>query len=156
MKILIFLPILLIACRAGAQSTTDGVVKATVTMLEDGRHKSSLINPETHTAVETIEDNKGKVFSKTVYELNDHNVPKAATFFDAKGKTLYKASYKRDEADRISEETYISVAGQLLVRRVYTYGAKNQVTRLDVYDANGNPVTLQATAVQPRPPAKRR
>ena len=98
-------------------------------MMSDGRHKNTVVNPETRTSEETIEDNKGKLLSKTVYDLDDRGLPRVATFFDAKGKQLYKAEYQRDGADRIIGESYSSMAGQSLGRRVYTYSAGGQKAR---------------------------
>jgi len=123
---------------AHAQSSADGAIKATVTMLDDGRQKNSVINPETHMAEEKIQDKTGKVYSRTVYELDERNLPSIATFYNGQDKVLYKAAYTRDGADRIAEEVYTSPAGKPLGRRVYTYGGKNRVTRVDDYDANGN------------------
>ena len=116
MKILPALLLLALTTFARAQSSADGAIKATVTMLGDGRHKSTIVNPETHTAEETIEDNKGKVLSKTSYELDSQNVPRVATFFDTKGKALYKAEYQRDAANRIIGESYTTLTGQSLGR----------------------------------------
>ena len=144
MKILTTLLLLALATFANAQSSTDGVIKVTVTMLTDGRHKSTIVNPETRTSEETIEDNKGRMLSKTTYQLDDRGQPHVATFFDGKGKALYKAEYQRDGADRIIGESYISMAGQSLGRRVYTYSAGGRkVTKVDSYDANGNLVVPQ-------------
>ncbi len=156
MKILPALLLLALATFARAQSSTDGAIKATVTMLGDGRHKSTIVNPETHTAEETIEDNKGKVLSKTSYELDSQNVPRVATFFDTKGKALYKAEYQRDAANRIIGESYTSMTGQSLGRRVYMYGpAGRKVVRMDTYDANGNLTTPQKPAGPGRPDKKK-
>lgn len=156
MKLLPALLLLALATFARAQSSTDGAIKATVTMLPDGRHKSTVVNPETRQSVETIEDNKGKVLSKTVYELDDRGLPHIATFFDGKGKQLYKAEYQRDGADRIIGESYSTVTGQSLGRRVYTYSAGGRkVMKVDTYDANGNLTTPQKPAGPGRPDKKR-
>ena len=138
MKILAALLLIAPAVGAHAQSSTGGAIKATVTMLPDGRQKNSLINPETHMAEEKMQDKNGKIYSRTVYELDERNLPHIATFYDGRDKVLYKAVYSRDGADRIAEEVYTSAAGKPLGRRVYTYGGKNRVTRVDDYDANGN------------------
>lgn len=155
MKLLIVTFLLSCAIAARAQSTADGVIKVTVTMLSDGRHKNTILNPDTHTAEETIEDNKGKVLSKTVYALNDRNVPGSATFFDGKGKMLYKATYTRDAGDRITEEAYTSITGKSLGRRTYGYGANNRVSSEEVYDANGNLITSKKPTTSGRPARRR-
>ena len=156
MKILSTLLLLALATFAHAQSSTDGAIKATVTMLKDGTHKSTVVNPETRTSEETIEDNKGKVLSKTIYQLDDRGLPHIATFFDGKGKAYLKAEYQRDGADRIIGESYSSISGQSLGRRVYTYGpAGRKVTKVDSYDANGNLVTPQKPAGPGRPDRKK-
>ncbi len=156
MKTLSALLLLALAIFANAQSANDGVIKVTVTMLSDGRHKNTILNPETHTSEETIEDNKGRLLSKTVYALDDRGFPRTATFFDAKGKQLYKAEYQRDGSDRIIGETYSSMTGQSLGRRVYTYdSAGRKVTRVDSYDANGNLVAPQQPVKPGRPDKKK-
>jgi hypothetical protein len=156
MKIPATLLLLALATFANAQSSTDGAIKATVTMLTDGRQKNTVVNPETRTSEETITDRKGKLISKTVYDLDDRGLPHIATFFDGKGKQLYKAEYQRDGADRIIGESYSSMNGQSLGRRVYTYSpGGRKVTRVDAYDANGNLVTPQKPAGPGRPDRKR-
>ena len=156
MKILSALFLLALAAFAKAQSSTDGAIKATVTMLTDGTHKSTIVNPETRTSEETIEDNKGKVLKKTVYDLDDRGLPRVATFFDTKGKQLFKAEYQRDGSDRIIGESYMTMTGQSLGRRVYTYSAGGRkVTRVDSYDANGNLIAPQKPVSQARPDKKR-
>ena len=156
MKTLATLLLLALATFANAQSSTDGAIKATVTMLTDGRQKNTVVNPETRTSEETITDRRGKLLSKTVYDLDDRGLPHIATFFDGKGKQLYKAEYQRDGADRIIGESYTSMTGQSLGRRVYTYSAGGRkVTRVDAYDANGNPVVPQKPAGPGRSDSKR-
>jgi hypothetical protein len=160
MKILPALLLLALAASARAQ-TPDGVIKATVTVLADGVQRNVIINPETHLQEETLTDKKGKIMSKTTYELDERNLPTTATFFDAKGTQLYKANYKRDAADRITEETYTSTTGKSLGRRVYGYGPTGQadrfkVTRVDVYDADGNLVVPKKPASPGRPDKKKR
>ena len=156
MKTLCPLLLLALATFAQAQSSTDGAIKATVTMLKDGTHKSTVVNPETRTSVETIEDNKGKVLSKTIYDLDDRGMPHIATFFDKAGKPYMKAEYQRDGADRIIGESYSSVAGQSLGRRVYTYGpGGRKVTRVDSYDAAGNLIAAPAPVSRGRPDKKK-
>ena len=154
MKLLPILCFLALASFARAQS--EGAIKATVTVLEDGHHKSTVMNPETHIKEERIEDNKGKLLSRTVYDLDDRNLSRAGTYFDAAGKQLYKGTFTRDSSDRIVEEAFISLAGKLIMRRVYTYGANNKVARLDVYDGNGNLVAAPEKPKGPGRPDKKR
>jgi hypothetical protein len=157
MKVFAVIILLATATCARAQTSTNGAIKATVTMLPDGRQKNSLINPETHMAEEKIQDKTGKVYSRTVYELDERNLPHTATFYDDKDKILYKADYTRDSSDRIAEETYTSAAGKPLGRRVYTYGGNNRITRMDVYDANGNLMVPQKqTQSRGKPDKKKR
>ena len=160
MKILPALLLFAVAASTHAQ-TPNGAIKATVTVLADGVQRNVIVNPETHIQEETLTDKKGKIMSKTLYDLDERNLPTTATFFDAKGLQLYKATYKRDAADRIVEETYTSTAGKSLGRRVYGYGPTGQadrfkVTRVDVYDANGNLVTPQKPAGPGKPDKKKR
>ena len=156
MKLLPALLLLAFATFAHAQSSTDGAIKATVTMLSDGRQKNTVVNPETRASEETITDNKGKLLSKTVYDLDERGLPRVATFFDSKGKQLYRAEYQRDGADRIIGESYSSMTGQSLGRRVYTYNAGGRkVTRVDSYDAAGNLITPQKPVSRGRPDRKK-
>ena len=156
MKILSTLLLLALATFAQAQSSTDGAIKATVTMLKDGTQKNTIVNPETRTSEETISDKKGKLLSKTIYDLDDRGLPRIATFFDKAGKPYMKAEYQRDGADRIIGESYSSVAGKSLGRRVYTYSAGGRkVARIDSYDANGNLITPQKPVGPGRPDKKR-
>jgi hypothetical protein len=156
MKILAALLLIALSAFARGQSSADGAIKATVTMLPDGRQKNSLINPETHMAEEKIQDKTGKVYSRTVYELDERNLPHLATFYNGQDKVLYKATYTRDGADRIAEEVYTSAAGNPLGRRVYTYGGKNKVTRVDDYDASGNLMVPQKQAQSRAKPDKKK
>ena len=148
--------LLALAPFARAQSSLDGGIKVTVTMLKDGTHKSTVVNPETRSTIETIEDNKGNVKSKTVYELDDRSFPRTATFFDGKGKAYMKAEYQRNAADQIIGESYSSMTGQSMGRRVYTYDpAGRKVVRMDSYDANGNLLTPQKPSGPGRPDRKK-
>jgi hypothetical protein len=156
MKILAALLLGALTISAHGQTSADGAIKATVTMLPDGRQKNSLINPETHMAEEKIQDKSGKVYSRTVYELDERNLFSTATFYNGQDRVLYKAAYTRDGADRIAEEVYTSAAGKPLGRRVYTYGGKNRVTRVDDYDANGNLMVPQKQTQSRGKPDKRK
>ena len=156
MKILSIFLLLALATFANAQSSTDGAIKATVTILPDGRQKNTVVNPETHLSEETIGDKNGKIFSKTIYELDDRGLPHSATFYDGKGKGLYKAEYQRDSADRIIGESYTSMTGQSLGRRVYNYSAGGRkVTKVDSYDPNGNLIVPQKPVGPGRPDRKK-
>lgn len=154
-------PLLALAFAAALPLTAaaqgDGnVVKATVTMLPDGRQKNTVVDPEKRTTEETILNNKGKLLSRTVYDMDERGQTVGATFFDAAGKALYKATYKHDAADRIAEENYVSLAGKPMGRRVYTYGLNNKVTQIDTYDPDGNLVVPQKPAGAARPDKKKR
>jgi hypothetical protein len=157
MKILATLLFIALAVGAHAQSSADNAIKATVTMLPDGRQKNSLINHETHMQEDKIQDKTGKVYSRAVYELDERNLQSTATFYDGQNKILYKAAYTRDGEDRIAEEVYTSPTGKPLGRRVWSYAGKNKVARVDDYDANGNLVVPQKqTQSRGKPDKKKR
>ena len=94
--------------------------------------------PSECTVVETFYDTGGKVITgKIVYPLDAQNQPIGAISYNAKGAVITKSSYQRDAYGRIGEETITSATGQFLRRRLYSYGTKNKVSRVDEYDENG-------------------
>ncbi len=120
-----------------AQLTRGDAIKATTTVHPDGTRSTLLVNPEVQSAEETFYDAGGKITGKTVYPLDSQNQPIGAISYNAKGAVITKSSYQRDAYGRIGEETITSGAGQFLRKRVYSYGVKNKVSRVDEYDANG-------------------
>ena len=134
---LAFLP--LVSARA------QGTIKATTRMRPDGSMATTVLNPDTRTSEETVTEagtdlRPGKVLSKTIYFLNEQNFAKGATHLDGQGKVRYKESYKFDYSGKITESTLFSATNQPLGRRMFVYGAKNEV-RIEDYDARGNLVS---------------
>ena len=84
-----------------APARSQGTIKATTRMRPDGSTATTIVNPETRTAEETITEAGGKVLSKTIYFLNEQNFAIGATHLDGKGKVRYKESFRFDYAGRI-------------------------------------------------------
>lgn len=137
MKICALLLFLAVTPCAHAQLTRGDAIKATTTVHSDGTRKTLMVNPEAQSAEETFYDTGGKVTGKIVYPLDAQNLPIGAINYSAKGAVITKSSYQRDAYGRIGEETITSGTGQFLRKRVYSYGTKNKVSRIDEYDANG-------------------
>ena len=137
MKIIVLLLCLAAVPCARAQLTKGDAIKATTTVHSDGTRSTLLVNPEAQSAEETFFDTGGKITGKIVYPLDAQNQPIGAINYSAKGAVITKSSYQRDAFGRIGEETITSANGQFLRRRVYSYGTKNKVSRVDEYDANG-------------------
>ncbi|MDQ3623438.1 MAG: hypothetical protein M3463_13270 [Verrucomicrobiota bacterium] len=141
----------------GARAQSDAPPKKVVlTVLADGRRKSTVTDHEKRQSEETITDNRGKLLSRTVYTLDETNQPHQATFYDPKGTVLLRAGYVRDPFGRVVEEAFQSPAGKPLGKRVYTYGAGNKVTRIDAYDPGGNLVVPAKPARAARPDKKKK
>lgn len=137
MKIFALILCLAVAPCAHAQLTKGDAIKATTTVHPDGSRSTLLVNPEAQSAEEIFYDTGGKITGKIVYPLDAQNQPIGAISYNAKGAVITKSSYQRDASGRIGEETITSAAGQFLRRRIYSYGTKNKVSRVDEYDANG-------------------
>jgi len=115
-----------------------GTIRATTRLRPDGSKCTTIVNPDTHTAEETISDAANKVLKKTTYLLGDGDIAVGAIFYDAKGTVVYKASYQRDGAGRVAEAVFSAPDGHYLGKRVFVYGAAGDIaTQVVDYDANG-------------------
>jgi hypothetical protein len=117
---------------------TYGTIKVTVKLRSDGTRCTTKLDPDKHTAEETITDMGDKVLKKTTYLLGPDNISVGAIFYDAKGTLLYKASYQRDGAGRVIEAAFNAADDTYLGKRVFVYGGPGDVaTQVTDYDASG-------------------
>lgn len=117
---------------------TYGTIKVTVKLRADGTRSTTKLDPDKHTAEETITDTGNKVLKKTTYLLGEDNIAVGAIFYDAKGNILYKASYQRDGAGRVTEAAFSAADDTYLGKRVFVYGGPGDVaTQVTDYDASG-------------------
>ncbi len=122
-----------------------GTIKATVRIRGDGTKSTTIVDPDKHTAEETITDNANKPLKKTTYLLDENSVAMGAIFWDGKGNMLYRANYKRDDAGRVTEADFLSADNVPLGKRVFTYeGNAPTATQVADYDANGQLLTPAA------------
>ncbi len=85
-----------------------GTIKATTKLLLDGSKSTTIMDPDKHTAEETILDARNKVLRKTVYPLNDRNFARGAIHYNAKGVVIYKEVYVYDFNGRITESKLLT------------------------------------------------
>jgi hypothetical protein len=127
-----------------------GTIKVTIKQRPDGSTSTTKLDPDNHTAEETIVDAAKKVLKKTTYLLGDKDVAIGAIFYDGKGNAVYKASYTRDEVGHVTEASFSAPDGRYLGKRVFVYAGGNGDTATQIidYDANGQ----QIAAAQPVAP----
>jgi hypothetical protein len=146
---------LLAAPFAWAQETY-GTIKATTKLRPDGSKSTTILDPEKHTAEETILNAANKVLKKTTYLLGAGDVAIGAIFYDAKGNVVYKASYTRDSVGHVTEAAFSSPDDRYLGKRVFVYTTGDVATQVVDYDADGKliaqaqPVAPKATAAKKR------
>lgn len=134
---------------------TYGTIRATTKLRPDGSKCTTILNPDTHTAEETISDAANKVLKKTTYLLGDGDLAVGAIFYDAKGTVIYKASYQRDGGGHVTEAAFSAPDGRYLGKRVFVYGAGgDNATQVIDYDANGQ-LIAQAQPVPPKSSKKK-
>jgi hypothetical protein len=138
-KALVLLSVLLfLAAPLVPAQETYGTIRATTRLRPDGTKCTTIVNPDTHTADETIYDARNKVLKKTTYLLGDGDIAVGAIFYDAKGAVIYKASYQRDGAGRVTETAFTGPDGRYYGKRVFVYGVSgDNATQIIDYDANG-------------------
>ena len=134
-----------------AAARAQGTIRATTRILPDGSTLTAVTDPEKRTREESIVDTAGKVRSKTIFFLNQHNFAKGATYLDAKGNIRYKEAYKFDYSGRLTESKFFSADDRPLGRRVFLYEGKNDA-RIEDYDAAGNRLAAGARPATGRPP----
>ena len=119
-----------------------GTIRATTKIGPDGTKCTTKLDPDKHTAEETITDasTPPRVLKKTTYLLGEGNVAIGAIFFDAKNNVIYQATYQRDGAGHITEAAFNSPNGQYLGKRVFVYGSGETATQVIDYDANGQAI----------------
>lgn len=140
----IFFCSLLLAAPLVRAQETYGTIRATTKLREDGSKSTTIVDPEKRTAEETITDSGNKVLRKTTYLLGDHDLAVGAIFYNAKGVAIYQASYQRDAQGHVVESSFTSPDGRYLGKRLFVYGAKDAVSQVQDYDANGVLITSAA------------
>jgi hypothetical protein len=156
----ILLAALALAAPALLAQESYGTIRATTKLRPDGSKSTTIVDPDAHTAEETIQDAANRVMKKTTYLLGDRDLAVGAIFYDAKGKIIYKASYRRDEVGHVVEASFTGAADQYLGKRVFVYtgggnSATDAATQVIDYDANGQMIA-QAQPVSPSKSSKKR
>jgi hypothetical protein len=135
---------LALATFARAQGESYATIKATTKYLEGGMKSSTVVDPESRTAVETLMDSKDRVLKKTTFLLDERNLALGAIHYDAKGNIRYKETFARDPAGHVVEAKFTGPEGQPLGRRVFNFNGDKLIGGVD-YDANGQVITPKTT-----------
>jgi hypothetical protein len=148
---LLFLVAFLLAAPLLWAQETYGTIRATTKLRPDGSKSTTILDPEKHTAEETIVDagKPPKVLKRTTYLLGDRDMAIGAIFYDTKGTVVYKASYQRDTVGHVTEASFSSPDGQYLGKRVFVYAGGDTATQVVDYDANGQ-LIMPAQAAAPK------
>jgi hypothetical protein len=124
--------------------STDNAIHAITTLHPDGTKTVSVTDPDKHSCESSIYDAGDKLVQKVVYALDDTNQPVTGIVYNAQNRAMYKATYKHDDtANRIKEEDDYTMDDQLIRRYVYDFSPDGKVSRIHVFDAQGN--EFQAT-----------
>ncbi len=150
----LLLPALLVAAlplRADEQPT----LKVSAMLHSDGTRTETTTNLEANTSEEKKLDAKGQQISRILFELDEQKTPMSGTVFNAKDQPVYRFEYERDPFGKITEERKFTPAGAFAQRLVYHYNPQGRVSRVEAFDAQGNPIgTTQKTA--PAKPSQRK
>jgi hypothetical protein len=152
----LLLTALLLAAPFLRAQETYGTIKATTKLRPDGSSTTTIVDPEKHTAEETVNDAAGKPLKKITYLLGDRDLAVGAIFADAKGNVIYKVSYQRDAYGHVVESSFTAPDGRYLGKRIFVFGAGDKVTEMQDYDANGQLIAPAAPAITGKPEKKRR
>jgi hypothetical protein len=152
----VLLSVLLFAAACASAQETYGTIRATTKLRPDGSTSSTIIDPDKRTAEETVTNAAGKPIRKTTYLLGDRDVSIGAIFSDGAGKVIYKATYQRDAAGRVVESSFSSPDDRYLGKRIFVYGARDAVTRVEDYDAKGQLIARPEAVGNPGTSKKRR
>ena len=156
MKLPFLLSALLLTATIVVQAQeTYGTIRATTKLRPDGTKVTTILDPEKHTAEETLMNSDGKVLRKTTHILGEGDKPVGAIFADATGKVIYKASYQRDAAGRVTQSSFNGPDDRYLGKRIFYYGSGENATRAEDYDAN-NQLIARPEAAKPGGSKKRR
>jgi len=146
----------LVATSFVSAQETYGTIRATTKLRPDGSKSTTILDPDKHTAEETITDASNKVMRKTTYLLGEKDIATGAIFYNAKGDMVYKATYTRDGAGHVTEAAFNAPDGRYLGKRVFVYTGTNDTTAQVIdYDANGQQIA-QAQPVAPKAAGKKR
>lgn len=137
-----------------AQGGTGAPIKATTKLRPDNTKAVTVVNPDAHTAEETISDASDKVLKRKKFTLNERSLPVEAIYMDAKGNIRYKERMKYDESDQIIESLYYSAANAPLGKRLYFYKG-TAISQTEDYDAKGDRIISTQPVKAARPDRKK-
>jgi hypothetical protein len=141
---LIFLGVAAVAPAAlRAQAPAIAPIHASTKVWQDNSVTTTVINPDTGTAEETLRDAGGKLLKRTVYSIDARGQSTGATYYDAKGNIRYRETYTRDSYNRIVESRLVSAENAPLGKRVFVFDSKGK-SRVEDYDASGRLLTPPA------------
>jgi hypothetical protein len=120
-----------------APAQQASAIKVTTTLHDDGTRTVTRFDPDAR-ITEASKYSGDTLLQRSVFKLNDQNQPESGEIYNARGKLLWKVKNSRDEAGRVAEETRFNANDQFIVRLVYHYGTRNQIVKIDAYDASGN------------------
>lgn len=156
MKIFVLLTLIFGAAFSAGAQESYGTIRATTKLRPDGSTSTTILDPDKRTAEETITDTGGKPVRKITHLLGERDLSIGAIFADGKGNVTYKVSYQRDALGRVVESSFTSPDGQNLGKRLFFYGARDVVSRVEDYDARGQLMAAPQTATGAKPARKRR
>ncbi len=149
----LLLPLLLVA--ATPLVADEPTLKVAAILHSDGTRTETTTNLEANTSEEKKLDAKGKQISRVLYQLDEHRLPTGGSAFNARDQLIYRFEYGRDPFGKVVEERKFTPAGALAQRLVYHYNPQGRVSRVEAYDAQGNPIgTTSKTA--PAKPSQRK
>jgi hypothetical protein len=146
---------LALAPLARGQGESYAAIKATTKYLDGGMKSSTVVDPESRTAVETLMDKQDRVLKKTTFLLDENNLALGAIHYDAKGNVRYKETFARDPAGHVVEAKFTGPEGQPLGRRVFNFNGDKFVGGVD-YDANNQVITPKTTTTTTTRPVKKK
>ncbi len=137
------------AARDADGNDGSGAVKVTITKHDDGSYTAMKTDPEDRSAESSTYNSRNVLVQTIVYQFDDQGRAAAGAVYSPKGTTpkgrlLYIMRYKYDNMNRISEVDNFSATDQLLTRQVYHYDAAGKSTKVDTYDAAGNPINTSS------------
>jgi len=140
MKIIFFAVLIGLASPGFLRNTfaQDLTVKVSIVTHEDGSRTVTKTDPAAHTSEQTTLTMQDKLLKRTVYELDENNLPVSGVIYQPNGQPTRKIVYRYDPLNRISEEQDYSMSDKFLGKFVYEYNKNGNISRVRSYDASGN------------------